>query len=66
MTFAQWWKQVNALVEAQIGMSADCMPDLVFVRDLFEDGCTPEDCRDELFDTWVVEGELPAELAYPS
>jgi len=61
--FRQWWAQVNRLVEARIGMTADCMPDLVMTRDLFDDGVSPGECRDILLDTWVSEGELPAELA---
>jgi len=64
MTFEAWWKKVNSLVSARIGMSADDMPDLVMVRDLFEDGATPEEVSEELLETWVEEGDLHEELLY--
>ena len=62
MNFAQWWKKVNAIVASRIGVSADDMPDLVFVRDLFDDGITPEEASEELLETWAEEGDLPEDL----
>ena len=61
-SFAQWWKRVNALVAEKIGMDADCMPDLIFVRDLYDAGLTPAQCRDDLFAAWVDDGCMPADL----
>ena len=62
MSFEKWWEAVNAIVEDTIGVSADCMPDLVFVRDLYDDELSPRDCADNLFDKWVSEGDLPADV----
>jgi len=61
-TFKAWWKQVNLIVSHKIGMDADDMPDLVMVRDLFDDGVDPEECAETLLETWVAEGDLPEEL----
>jgi hypothetical protein len=38
------------------------MPDLVMVRDLYDDGVSPEECAEELLETWVSEGDLPEDL----
>jgi hypothetical protein len=61
-TFEGWWKEVNSLVEKRIGLQADDMPDLVMVRDLYDEGLTPDECAEELFETWSEEGDIPPEF----
>lgn len=61
-TFKQWWAEVNRHVANRIEVTADDMPDLVMVRDLYDDGVSPEECAEELLETWVSEGDLPEDL----
>ena len=62
MDFETWMRKVDGVVVGKIGLSYGDMPDLVFVRDLYEDGYSPEQCADVLFDEWVLDGCVPAEL----
>ena len=65
MSFKAWWKTVNRHVADRIGMTADEMPDLCFVRDWFDDGMSPADAAQELLEAWVEDGCVPAELLNP-
>lgn len=62
MTFTQWWSQVNQIVENKIGVTADDMPDLVFIRDYFDYGDTPQEGAEVLFEAWVDDGCLPEDM----
>jgi len=62
MSYQKWWKEVNRHVAAKIELTADDMPDLVMVRDLYDDDFTPEECAEVLLETWAAEGDLPYEL----
>ena len=60
--FKKWMAKVDAIIMAKIGVTSADMPDLVFIRDTYDDGATPEEGAEELLSVWVDEGEIPADL----
>ncbi len=60
--FQSWYKEVDSIIAARIGLGIEDMPDLVFLHDLMGDCPDPEDAAQALLETWAEEGELPWEL----
>lgn len=64
MNFNQWLKEVNKIVVSKIGTSIHDMPDLLFLKDYFEDEMTPQDMAEELFETWAAEEDIDLSHLY--
>jgi hypothetical protein len=46
MTFKVWMQKVDKLISSEAGISIHDLPDMCF-RDMFDDGCTPEEVVEE-------------------
>ena len=42
MTYQEWLKEINELLEELTGLSLDDIPDVSYMM-YYEDGCSPED-----------------------
>ena len=46
MTFKAWMSKVNGIVESNVGLSTDDLPDVGYY-DMFEDGLSPSEAAEE-------------------
>lgn len=62
-TFENWMKVVDSLISAKLGgMDSGDLPDIMFVRDFYDDGMTPTEAAETMLETWAEEGDIPFEL----
>jgi hypothetical protein len=45
-------KELNIMCTKAFGMSYNCMPDLTYVADLFDDGCSVSEVFNECLRNW--------------
>ncbi|MGH2568241.1 MAG: hypothetical protein ACRDGA_07875 [Bacteroidota bacterium] len=64
MTFEQWMDAIDNIFIAKVGVGFRDLPDLVFVRDLYEDELTPEDAAEYIAEVHADDGSLFAEVWY--
>ena len=62
MDFQTFCRQLNAKCMSEFGMGWDDMPDLVMVRDLFDDGLSVDEVYEICADEWAADDPLFAEV----
>lgn len=58
-SFREWMREVDGIIQATIGVSFHDMPDLVFVRDIYDSGAFPDEAAEEIMEDWRADGCLP-------
>ncbi len=58
MDFKTFCRQLNAKCMSEFGLGWDEMPDLVMVRDLFDDGLSVDEVYEICADEWAADDSL--------
>ena len=58
MDFKTFCRQLNAMCMSEFGLSWDEMPDLVMVRDLFDDGLSVDEVYEICVEEWANDDPL--------
>lgn len=62
MDFKTFCARLNAKCISEFGMGWEDMPDLVFVRDLFDDGLSVDEVFEICVDAWADDDPMFAEV----
>ena len=62
MTFNEWLKALDRETGKVLGVSFHDLPDLVPIRDLYDDGFTPEEGFRICAEEWAADSSLVAEI----
>ena len=62
MNFNTWLKALDIQTVKVLGVSFHDLPDLTPIRDLYDDGFTPEEAFDVCAEEWAADSSLIAEI----